>query len=113
MDIRAFLQEKLNIVIDEEDKIEKREGINGEYHILHCKNTEEAKLILSRKRALKGTKLWVDKFKTRLEREVERNRTEFWRICDPRTPKTPETARRGFELQRHFLVLLAKYSRLE
>ena len=107
-----LLEAKLNMQLDKEDKIEKREGLHGEYHILHCKNADEAKSILSKKRGLKGTKIWIDKFKTKLEREIERNRSEFWRLNDVRTPITPENTRRGHELQQHFLALLAKSTKL-
>ena len=89
-------------------KTEKREGMRGVTYVITCNNQEEARAVLEKKRSLKGTPVWVDRFKSKIEREIERNRAEYWKIMDTRTPKTIQNIQWSAELQRHFLYLWRK-----
>ena len=91
-------------------KVDQREGPRGTTYTILCSSQEEVKVVLERKRILKGTSVWIDRFKPRIEREIERNRVEYWKIIDTRTPKTMENIQRSSELQRHFLYLWRKFT---
>lgn len=110
-DIVPFLEQRLGITMNRDThKVDQREGPRGTTYTIVCSSQEEVKVVLERKRILKGTSVWIDRFKPRIEREIERNRVEYWKIMDTRTPKTMENIQRSSELQRHFLYLWRKFT---
>ena len=110
-DIVPFLEQRLGITMNRDThKVDQREGPRGTTYTILCSSQEEVKVVLERKRILKGTSVWIDRFKPRIEREIERNRVEYWKIMDTRTPKTMENIQRSSELQRHFLYLWRKFT---
>lgn len=110
-DIVALLEQRLGITMNRKAlKVEQREGSRGVMYTIVCSRQEEANTVLEKKRALKGTSVWVDRFKSRIEREIAKNRAEYWKIMDTRTPKTMENLQRSTELQKHFLYLWRKFT---
>jgi hypothetical protein len=110
-DIVELLEQRLGIKMSKNTlRVEQREGSRGATYTIVCSRQEEANAVLEKKRALKGTSIWVDRFKPRIEREIERNRAEYWKIMDTRTPKTMENMQRSAELQSHFLYLWRKFT---
>jgi len=110
-DIVALLEQRLGIKMNRNAlKVEQREGSRGVTYTIVCSRQEEANAVLEKKRALKGTSVWVDRFKPRIERDIARNRAEYWKIMDTRTPKTMENMQRSAELQNHFLYLWRKFT---
>ena len=77
-DIVELLEQRLDIKMSRNTlKVEQREGSRGVTYTIVCSRQEEANAVLEKKRALKGTSVWVDRFKPRIEREIERNRAEY------------------------------------
>ena len=94
-------------------KVSRREGQKGPTYAIICDSNESALYILNTKGRLKGQPIWITPFKTKVERELGKNRREFMVLNDVRVPLTSANVGKKQELQRSFLYLLRKLQRLE
>jgi hypothetical protein len=94
-------------------KVNRREGQRGPTFAIICDSEAAVQHILKTKRRLKGKPIWIDVFKTKVERDIERNRREFVSLSDARVPDTIENNNRRKELHQSFLYLLKRLQRLE
>ena len=93
-------------------RVSKRVGPKGPTYAIICDSTESALYILKAKGRLKGRPIWITPFKTKTERELDKNRREFMILNDVRVPQTPANVEKKQGLQRSFLYLLRKLQRL-
>ena len=93
-------------------RVSKRVGPKGPTYAIICDSTESALYILKAKGRLEGRPIWITPFKTKTERELDKNRREFMILNDVRVPQTPANVEKKQGLQRSFLYLLRKLQRL-
>ena len=112
--IEAFILERLGVEEPEiKWSISRREGKTGTTYRITYDSEEKARLILTKKKQLRGCPVWIEEFKTRDEREIERNRKEWLRLWDERTEQTPQVVLRRHNLQMRFLYLARRREELE
>jgi len=113
-DIVSFLKETFSELKDIDTwKVNRREGQKGPTFAIICDSEAAVQHILKTKGRLKGKPIWIDVFKTKVERDIERNRREFVSLSDVRVPDTVENNSRRKELHQSFLYLLKRLQRLE
>ena len=112
--IEAFILERLGVEEPEiKWSISRREGKTGTTYRITCDSEEKARLRLTKKKQLRGCLVWIEEFKTRDEREIQRNRKEWLRLWDERTEQTPQVVLRRHNLQMRFLYLARRREELE
>ena len=112
-DVLAFLKEEFGELKETKEwKVSRREGQKGPTYAIICDSEESTRYILNTKGRLRGRPIWIVPFKTKVERELEKNRREFMVLNDVRVALTPTIVGKQ-ELQRSFLYLLRKLQRLD
>ena len=111
--VLGWIEAQLNMRLTHRCHCEQRAGFKGLTYRIICDGEETASEILKKKGRLKGSPVWLDVFKTGLEREIERNRREWRRAWDSRIPENEATAQRRLDLHERFLFLRRKLERLE
>ena len=94
-------------------KVSRREGHKGPTYAIICESEEVVQRILKTKGRLKGTPVWIEQFKTKIERDIEKNRREIMALSDIRVPETVENTNRRLRLHQSFLYLLRRLQKSE